>query len=565
MQRELREVEGVTVLVYDQTCAAEKRRRRKRGRLPDPPLRAFINERVCEGCGDCSRESNCLSVIPLETTLGRKRAIDQSACNKDFSCLKGLCPSFVTVRGGRLRAPVAAAAAPDVDALPAPPARPALDGPWSVVITGVGGTGVVTVGALLGMAAHLEGRGATVLDMTGLAQKYGAVVSHVRIAPRPGQIHAPRIPAGDAHLLLGCDLVVAAGFEALSKLNREYSHAVVNEHRAVTADFVRDRDAPFPVVAMRHAIARAVGQGSSAFVDATTLATAALGDAIASNLFMVGYAWQSGLLPLSIEAIERAVAINGVAVEMNLAALAWGRRPARDREGVGRARGVDAPPTSAAPSLDALVEERARDLVAYQNHACAARYRALVDRVAAVERQRAPGCQGLAAAVARGYHRVLAVKDEYEVARLYSDGEFQRALERQFEGDYRVELHLAPPLLARPDAATGRPRKRVFGPWMLRAMGVLAHLRWLRGTVLDPFAWTAERRLERALLDEYERSIEQVLGRLEVANHGLAIEIAALPEQVRGFGVVKQEAAAEARHRRTELLGALGVDGRDAA
>ncbi len=556
VQRELRERRGVTVLIYEQTCAAEKRRRRKRGRLPDPPRRVFINAAVCEGCGDCSVQSNCLSVIPRETPLGRKRAIDQSACNKDFSCLEGLCPSFVTVHGARLRRPPGLGPPGE---LPAPPARPALERPYNVLITGVGGTGVVTVGALLGMAAHLEGRAATVLDMTGLAQKYGAVVSHLRIGAEPGAIHAPRIPAGEADLLLGCDLVVAAGFEALAKLDRERSHAVVNDHPAPTADFVRDPDAPFPTAALRRAVARAVGRGRARFVDAGTLATAALGDAIAANLFMVGYAWQLGLLPLSLEAIERAIELNGVAVEMNKAALAWGRWAALDEAAVRErlAERIEPPPPR--EDLAARIERRARYLAAYQDQAYAERYRALLERVRVAERRRAPGCSGLLEAVASGYFRALAIKDEYEVARLYTSGEFRRDLERHFEGDYRIEVHLAPPLLARPDPVTGRPRKRAFGPWVLAAMRLLARLRRLRNTPLDPFARSPERRLDRALLAEYEESIEEVLARLDPDNHPSACALAALPEQVRGFGAVRAAAAEQARARRAELLAALGA------
>ncbi|ROR35207.1 indolepyruvate ferredoxin oxidoreductase family protein [Inmirania thermothiophila] len=563
LQRELRETPGVSVLIYEQTCAAEKRRRRRRGEYPDPPVRVFINPEVCDGCGDCSVQSNCLSVVPVETPFGRKRAIDQSACNKDYTCLEGFCPSFVTVHGGRLRR--RGGVEVPFEALPEP-RRPALDRPYNIVITGIGGTGVVTIGYLLGMAAHLEGKGATVLDMTGLAQKYGAVVSHVRIAREPSEIHAVRVAAGGADLLLAADLVVASGFEALAKLAAGRSRAVVNTWRQMPAAFTRDPDLPFPDAEMLGRIREAVGgDGALWALDAHRLATALLGDAIGANLFLLGFAYQKGLVPVSEAAILRAVELNGVAVAFNRQAFLWGRRAAHDLAAVERitrpAREADAE-----EGLEALVERRARHLAAYQDEAYARRYRALVARVREAEQRVVPGSEALTRAVARGYHRLLAIKDEYEVARLHTDPALRAALEAQFEGDYRIVHHFAPPLLARPDPRTGRARKRRFGPWVRPLLRVLAAMRRLRGTPFDPFGRSAERRMERALIGEYEAVVGELVEGLRPDNHALAVEIAAGAERVRGFGPVKRANIERVRAERERLLARLrGGRGLDAA
>ncbi len=502
VQRELREVPGLTALIYDQTCAAEKRRRRKRGLYPDPAERVFINDAVCEGCGDCSDQSNCISVVPVETEFGRKRRIDQSNCNKDFSCLKGFCPSFVTVRGGiprRLTGPIAASDELFA-ALPAPAARP-LDRPYGIVITGIGGTGVITLGALLGMAAHLEGKGCTVLDVTGLAQKNGAVTSHVRLAPRPEDLHAVRVAAGGANLLLGCDLVVAASPAALSRVEPGVTHAVINSHMQPTAAFIFNPDVDFDTAAMLKAIATTTGEARTDVVDGTGLASALMGDSIAANLFMLGYAFQKGTVPLGLAAIERAIEMNGVAVASNKRAFAFGRLAAHDLvrvEALVRATRTGEP-TSEPQGLAALVERRAAFLADYQDAAYAQRYRDLVEAIAAAERSRARGRSELAEAVARNLFKLMAYKDEYEVARLYTDGAFLRKLQRQFEGSFTLQYQLAPPMLARRDPVTGVPRKRAFGPWMVHVFRLLARLRWLRGTAFDLFGYTAERRMERRL------------------------------------------------------------------
>ena len=553
VQRELAATPGTTVLIYDQTCAAEKRRRRKRGLMVDPPKRVIINETVCEGCGDCGVQSNCVSIVPVETELGRKRAIDQSSCNKDFSCVRGFCPSFVTVHGGRLKKSRGGGADAVFPVLPAP-SQPAIDHPYGILITGVGGTGVVTIGALLGMAAHLEGKGVSVLDMTGLAQKGGAVFSHVRIAHQPADINAVRIPAGDAHLVLGADFVVTGTFDALAKIRAGQTDVIVNRHETMTAEFSRNPDLVFPKQDLTVAIEEAAGPGRATFLDATEIATALLGDAIASNLFLLGFAVQRGLVPVSVDALERAIELNNVSVGFNKQAFLWGRRAGHDLAAVQRLAAP--PPRKLSQSLDETIARRVEFLTGYQDESYAARYRALVERVRAVEAQRVGG-ETLTQAVARYYFKLLAYKDEYEVARLYTDGSFRRQLESQFEGDYRLELNLAPPLFAERDATTGHLKKRTFGPWILTAMRLLARLKRLRGTSFDIFGRTEERRLERRLIVEYEALIAELLERLERANHALAIELAGIPEHIRGYGHVKQAAIDQAKAREAALLARL--------
>jgi indolepyruvate ferredoxin oxidoreductase len=565
VQRMLREVPGVTALVYDQTCAAEKRRRRKRGTYPDPALRVVINDRVCEGCGDCGEKSNCLSVVPVETEYGRKRAIDQSTCNKDVSCVKGFCPSFVTVVGGRLRR--RPAVAPGGATLPEP-AMPGLDRPWGILVTGVGGTGVVTIGALLGVAAHIEGKGVAVLDMTGLAQKGGSVYSHIRIAARPEDIHAVRIAAGEANAVIGCDMIVAASDEAIAKMQAGQTRAVINRDVAPTGAFTRDPDLVVPRDAMQEAIVEACGAGAADFIEAGELATALLGDSIATNLFMVGYAWQKGLVPVGREAIASAIELNGASVEANKAAFEWGRRAAVDAAGVRRA----AAPEGEAPeshrlsaSLDEMISRRRAELVKYQDEGYARRYERAVARVREAESRVAPGSTALAEAAARGLFKLMAYKDEYEVARLYADGGFRERVAAAFEGDYRLKVHLAPPLLAAKDPVTGEPAKRAYGPWMLTAMSLLARLKGLRGTAFDPFGRTAERREERRLVAEYEEHLREIVERLAPATHATAVELASLPEQIRGFGPVKARHLERAAERRGLLLARLRDPGATAA
>jgi indolepyruvate ferredoxin oxidoreductase len=559
VQRELREVKGVSVLIYDQTCAAEKRRRRKRGTYPDPAKRVFINQAVCEGCGDCSVTSNCLSVTPVETEFGTKRAIDQSSCNKDFSCLNGFCPSFVTVEGGALRKGKASKpAGAGEPALPPLPTVPSVaDKPFGVLITGIGGTGVVTIGALMGMAAHIEGKGASVLDQLGMAQKGGAVVSHVRIGASPEALHAVRLGAGGADLVLGCDLVVSAAADSLAKLEPGRSRAIVNTHETITGEFTRHPDLAFPTSTLKLSIEAAAGAEACDFLDATRLATGLMGDSIATNLFMLGYAWQKGLIPIGLEALEKAIELNGTAVVMNLAAFRWGRRTAHDRAAVERllapaADGNVVPLVRASRTVDEIVASRAKHLTAYQNAALARRFKALVERVKVVEQK--TGRSGLAEAVARGYAKLLAYKDEYEVARLYAESAFASGLDRQFEGAYKLKFHLAPPLFAKRDPRTGHLVKQEFGSWMMPAFRLLARFKILRGTAFDPFGRTAERKQERALIAEYESLVDELLGGLTAANHDLAVKLASIPEDIKGYGHVKDAHIVKAKRKEADLL-----------
>lgn len=554
VQRDIRHVKGTSAIIYDQTCAAEKRRRRKRGTFPDPAKRVFINEAVCEGCGDCGIASNCVSVSPKETELGRKREIDQSSCNKDFSCVNGFCPSFVTVEGAGVRKPkpmgdVPFAAVPD-------PEIKVLSEPYDVVLTGIGGTGVVTIGAILGMAAHLEQKGISILDVAGLAQKNGMVYSHLRFAPEPSDINAVRISAGGADLLLGCDLVTAGDAETLAKLRAGNSKGVVNDHRTMTADFTRAPDMPFPEDGFKKALQVEAGEGAITFFDATKMAEKILGNTIGANMMIVGYAYQQGLMPVSEDAIHRAIELNGVAVEFNKQAFLWGRRAAHDMENVEKLMG-GTPQKSMPFELDSFIQRRVADLTAYQNAAYADRYTQRVKRIVALEKNKMPSKAHLSEAVARGLYKLMAYKDEYEVARLYTDGAFGEAIRNTFEDGGMIKLHLAPPLIAEKDPNTGHLKKRMYGPWMLKAFSVLTNFKGLRGTAFDPFGYTEERKMERALIGEYEDLLSEIEGSLNVDNYDLAVQLAALPMKMRGFGHVKDANVKKAKAEWQNLLAAF--------
>jgi indolepyruvate ferredoxin oxidoreductase len=518
--------------------------------MAEPSTRVFINHLVCEGCGDCSVQSNCVSIEPLETPLGRKRAINQSTCNKDYSCLKGFCPSFVTIDGGRLRKRLPAGGDLDPATLPAPDVRVDLARPYNIAITGVGGTGVLTIGAILGMAAHLEGKASMILDMAGLAQKGGAVLSHVRLARHPDEVTTPRIVTGGADLLIAADSVVAASKDGIALCDPERTAGIVNTHLTPVADFVRHRSFDFREAQVLGAVRSAVRAGAD-FEPFSEVAEAVTGDAIATNLMMLGFAWQRGLIPLAEEAILRAIELNGVAVEANRRAFAWGRRlaakPAEVRALLGAAQPAE-PET-----LERLVAHRSAFLESYQNARLARRYWALVERVAKASRALDPD-GALALAVARNYAKLLAYKDEYEVARLYTSGEFEERLAEQFEGDFKLSVHLAPPILSGIDPNTGRPRKRRFGAWIIRAFRILARARFLRGTPFDPFGHSAERRAERQLIRDYEALIEEILGALDGDRLEAALALAALPDEVRGFGPIKAAAIAQADVREAALL-----------
>ena len=585
LQRELREIEGVTILIYDQTCASEKRRRRKKivdGKplFPDPAKRVFINDLVCEGCGDCSVQSNCLSIEPLETEFGRKRVINQSSCNKDYSCVKGFCPSFVTVEGGKLRKGKGGSVA-DVDHLfdLPDPAIPQAIAPYGILVMGVGGTGVVTIGQLLGMAAHLEGKGVSVLDMAGLAQKGGEVSSHVQIAATPEKLQATRIATGEADLVLGCDIIVTGNKEAIAKMQAGKTRAVVNTANMPTSDFVRDPDWQFPGSSFELDIREALSVNANDacdFIDANRLTVALLGDALYTNPFMLGYAWQKGWIPVTREALERAIELNAVQVEANKKAFTWGRRAAHDRAAVERvafpAEVVELKRESTrklSGSLDESIARRVEFLVGYQNVAYAEKYKVLVEAVRAAESKLALSKAGkraelpLSAAVARYYFKLMAYKDEYEVARLYTDTAFMDKINAQFEADDKtgpltLKFHLAPPMFSKRDDQ-GHLIKKQFGPWMMKAFGVLAKFKGLRGTALDLFGYTEERRAERALIVEYEATIRMMLAKLDAANLNAAVAVASVPEDIRGYGHIKEASMAKAKAAREQLIAAFNA------
>ncbi|PCJ73603.1 MAG: indolepyruvate ferredoxin oxidoreductase [Rhodobacteraceae bacterium] len=548
VQKRLREIEGVTAIVYIQTCAAEKRRRRKRGLFPDPDKRVFINPDVCEGCGDCGVQSNCVSILPLEAELGRKRKIDQSSCNKDFSCLNGFCPSFVTLEGAQVKKP--AKAELTLPTLPEP-TLPVIDGTHNIVITGVGGTGVVTVGALLGMAAHLEGKGVGMMEMAGLAQKGGAVHIHCRVANKPEDISAIRVAVGEADAVIGGDLVTTSGAKTLGLMTRGRTQAVCNSHQIITGEFTKNTDFNLPIDRMSIALKARVGEDALAMLDATKLAEKFLGDAIYSNVLMLGAAWQAGLIPLSMDALERAIELNGAGVEGNLLAIKFGRWavafPADAAAALAGGKPIE--------SVDGI-EFRAAHLRKYQNGRLAKRYLKKVAAAKTVDEE-------FGEALSKGYHKLLSYKDEYEVARLHRET-LEAAIAEHFTDVSAIRFHMAPPIFGKKDKQ-GRAVKSEFGPWMMKAFGVLAALKSLRGTPLDIFGYSAERRMERALIKEYQKTMTEISKGLSDDTRDLAIALAELPLDIRGFGHVKAANAAVAAKKREELLAVFRAGGNSQA
>ncbi|NNE41492.1 MAG: indolepyruvate ferredoxin oxidoreductase family protein [Marinicaulis sp.] len=554
VQRELREIKGVTALIYDQTCAAEKRRKRKRGTYPDPAKRIFINDLVCEGCGDCSTQSNCLSIVPKETKFGRKRMIDQSSCNKDYSCVKGFCPSFVTVEGGELKKPEPREFGAELDHLlenlPAPDLPP-INRAYDMLIGGVGGTGVVTIGAITTMAAHLEGKGASVLDFMGFAQKGGTVLSYVRLGETPDDLHQVRIDVGEAEAVIACDLVVGTDPRALRVMRKGQTRAIANMDIIPTADFIRDRNIDFQSRLRLKTIEKACGDAQVDSLDANTIAGRMMGDLVFSNMLLFGFAWQRGLVPLTLNAILRAVELNGVAIEKNKRAFSLGRAAAVDIDKVEKAAGLNEEPATP-QSLNDLVNDRAEFLTGYQNKKYGEDYRNFVNAIGE-KAKNIPGGDEFSTAVARYLFKLMAYKDEYEVARLYADPAFRKKISDQFTGDYNLKFNMAPPIFNREEDAEGRPKKSEFGPWMEKAFFVLAKMKFLRGSPFDVFGYTDERRMERRLIDEYRRRIEKFADRLTEDNLSAAIEVASLPDEIRGYGPVK-EASVEAAETKLKLL-----------
>ena len=558
LQRQLREMKGVTGIVYEQTCATEKRRRRKRGLMADPDQRLFINPAVCEGCGDCSVQSNCISILPLETEFGRKRRIDQSTCNKDYSCVKGFCPSFVTVEGAKIA--VRASGDPErikqlIAALPQPAVAPLGAQGFNILVGGIGGTGVLTIGALLGMAAHLDRKGATILDMTGMAQKGGAVTSHIRIGSSPAAIHSSRLGEGMTDLLIACDLIVGAGQAVLKTVRPGHTAAILNSDVAPTGDFQSNKHLDLGETRLRQAILSALDGGPSFDLHASQLATDLTGDSIGTNILLLGYAAQKGLLPLTVASIEEAIRLNGTFVAGNLRTFALGRLAAHDPKALAAERGDERPEPVALDSVEQVVASRTRLLSAYQDQRYAERYRQFVADVdARVTKTGLSNGAEFTRQVALTLAKLMAYKDEYEVARLYSDPAFLQRIREQFSGDFKLSFNLAPPLLPGVDAASGRPKKRHFGPWMLTAFKFLAPLKVLRGTPFDPFGYFAERKMERRLIDDYRALIDGIVERLNARSLDIAIEIAAAASEIAGYGPVKAASVERYQRQLPQLL-----------
>lgn len=561
VQKKLRDYAGVSVLIYEQTCAAEKRRRRKRGLLEDPQKRVVINQQVCEGCGDCSLKSNCLSVTPVETEFGRKRQIDQSSCNKDYSCLKGFCPSFVTVYGGKLKAPDKRFFQDyDTSTLPDPKLPSIDDSAYSILVTGIGGTGVVTIGAILGMAVHMEGNACSMIDQAGLAQKGGAVTTHLKIAKRHDQIFASRISIGETDLLLGCDKVVSASADILQRLCPQHSHVVINQDITMTSDFTKNPDFSISDQGLLKQIVNRCGDKK--FVHefgATHVAAKLIGNTIEANLMMLGFAYQKGLVPVTHQAIEKAIEMNNVSVDKNKLSFLIGRIAAETPDFIAEklnqlSKGLELDFQRKSETLEEMVLRRMSDLKNYQNEALSETYASLVDRVRTAEETLGKKDLEMTQAVAKYYYKLLAYKDEYEVARLYTNGNFKKYLEQTFEGNYKLEFNLAPPLIADKDSETGHLKKKTFGPWMLSAFSVLAKLKFLRGTAFDIFGYSAERKAERGLIKHYEQLIDRLLPLLNDENYILMLQLVSLPEEIRGYGHVKEEHLKGVKLREEKLM-----------
>ena len=562
LQLELREITGVTAIIYDQTCAAEKRRRRKRGLYPDPARRAFINDAVCEGCGDCNMASNCVAVRPFDTPLGRKRIIDQSSCNKDFSCLEGFCPSFVTIEGGSLRKSEPPVIEGDNPALGLPdPEPPKIGEAYNILLTGIGGTGVITVGANLGMAAHLEGKGCAVLDQTGLSQKNGAVMSHVAITNDPERILGTRIGTAMSDVVIGFDMVVAAGKDATNTMSMTRTKAVINDHLVPLAAFAERPDMPLEAGLYTDVISASLGDGQVNFFDATTQVSKLLGDSIASNTFQLGYAFQKGYIPLKARSIEEAIRLNGVAVELNLRAFSWGRVAAENPEKLNALIGPSDTHSDDDFNLDAFIQDRFLDLIKYQNTSYAENYSDFINKIRVALKKNDLDDNRLLEATARSLFKLMAYKDEYEVARAYTDKSYRLKLETQFDGDYKIKFHFAPPLFAVRDPVTGQPLKKEYGSWMWWALKTLAPLKILRGSVFDPFGYLGERKKERQLVFNYQSLLREIIENLTSENYQLAIELASLPMQIRGFGRIKTLAIKDFEIREKRILNKFRTQG----
>ncbi len=549
IQKDLSKISGVTILIYDQTCATEKRRRRKRGLIVDPKEKIFINHEVCEGCGDCGIQSNCVAILPYDTELGRKRKIDQSSCNKDYSCINGFCPSFVTVEGGEIKKPKIVEFKNQIISDPKQIFNQ--DKVISIVLTGVGGSGVVTVGALIGMAAHIEGKGCGIIDMAGLAQKGGAVTSHIRIANTSDEIKAIRIGPGGADLLIGCDNLSSATSDLLKLINTD-GYIVANTNEMFTGDFTRNVDYSFPILEITKRLKSTISKEKITLLDSTKIANTLLGDAIASNLILLGVVWQLGLLPLSKSSIEKAIDLNGIAVKQSKLAFEYGRYFVEKKELVKsllNKNSVEEP--KKLETFDEILKDRYKRLIEYQDKNYALDYYNFLDNVVKYDMFKE---KLFSKAVAKNLYKLMAIKDEYEVARLYTNGNFFHNLHQQFDGDFKIKLHLAPPLFSKFDKSLGRPKKIIFSQWIFTILSFLSKIKKIRGTYLDVFSYSKERKLEKSILEEYKKQINSLKNQINSMNYDVAVKIANLPDTIKGYGLIKEKNYFTAKDREVSLI-----------
>ena len=544
VQRELREIKGVTVILYDQYCATELRRRRKRGLAEEPNKRIFINPLVCEGCGDCGTQSNCIAIEPHESRFGRKREINQSACNKDYSCTKGYCPSFLTVTGGTLKKKGNQKLVNNNskyldDDLPTPVVCE-LNKPFNILLTGIGGSGVITLGAIIGTAAHLENKGASTLDVAGLAQRNGPVTSHLRVANSPSDLHSTRIASGAADLIIGCDIVVTTGIESMSKINKNYTNIVLNSHVAPTSNFTSNPDLDLSSARMIKGLNEIASPKLMHVVNATKFATSLMGNSIAANLFLVGYAIQKGLFPISISAIERAIELNGVSVEMNKESVYWGRLAAIDIKKLEKITSSESKSLELSESLSSIIDDRYNFLTAYQNTKYADKYKSLINKIIKIDESISNDRDDLSVAAAKFYFKLMAYKDEYEVARLHTGHEIKNFLKDRIEGSYKIEYSLAPPAFGGRDKFTGRYPKRKLPSYTYYIFAIMKHFKFLRGTPFDLFGMSSHRKIERGLILDYESMLLEISNNINIKNYDVAVKIASLPDHIKGYDVVKE-------------------------
>ena len=555
VQIKLSQINDTTAIIYDQTCAAEKRRRIKKSILPEPNKKIFINEKVCEGCGDCGIQSNCISIVPVETEYGRKRQIDQSNCNKDYSCVDGFCPSFVSFVGDvKLKTNVNNSLIERINSTISEPILPEIQQSYGIMIAGIGGTGVVTIGAILATAAQIDGKGSGVLDMTGLAQKGGAVKSFLRIFNDPKEISTIRLSYGDTNLLMGFDLLVANDEEVLKTLDKQKTKSIINSDEIMTGEFTRDKNFFLPFDKMKENLINILGKNNIDFMPSNTITNKILGDSILSNMFIVGNAYQSGLIPIKANAIEHAIQLNGVSIDENIHAFRLGRHSINMKEEI---LNLIYEKEKVITNFDEKFVDRYNFLIKYQNKKYADKYKELVDYVKKCEEKISVDIKNFSNAVAINYFKLMSYKDEYEIARLYSDNEFINKINETFEGNFKINYHLSPPIFSTKDKVTGYPLKINFGSWIMILFKFISLFKFLRGTYFDLFGYFEERKIERLLINNYKDRILEICSKLTIENYALAVEIASTPDQIRGFGYIKEKNIEIAKRCEDKLMSAF--------